>query len=396
VLRTEPHAHNSEIHHVYIRGNKFIDAYKDDHRILNFQTRTESTGSAFRDVYIEANTFYGKMYLQDTVKPAVTTIERVFLFGNTIMEPIQTVAQSVCMVRDVQMVRNTFYGAQSIAGSEYDLESNTFKAGLTLAATSSKVTSFRDRTPTSAVVNSGTGNTVTSTRQDTTATVDPATLSGLVALYDADTLTAGALTSWAPASGSQTSPFTNVGSNAAQIVDNSINGHKTVNLVEASSMRLVTTDFTAAVPNAAFTKIFVGRIRDIVGTHNLVSGKAITQPLLSTNANQVLGRASGTSTSVGSSTSSTPLALDGVAVLMFRYSNGVGTLKVNSVSSNPSNALPGGDAITGLRLGSSGSGNSPYPDVDIAHVSLFNRALTDDEANKVMFWAAGKYAIAVQ
>ena len=396
VMRTEPHPHKSEIHHVHIRGNKFTDQYKDDHRTLNFQTRVESTGAAYRDIYIEGNIFTGKVWLFDANMPSMTTIERVFMSGNTVTEAVQTTAQSACMVRDVQMVRNTFNAAQTLSASEFDLESNTFKAGLTLAAPSSKITSYRDKTPTGAVTNSGTSNTVSGTRLDLSALADPATLSGLVALYDADSLTAGSLTSWAPSNGSETAAFTNVGANAAVIADNSINGHKTVNLAEASSMRLVTTDFTATVANAAFTKVFIGRIRDIAGLHNLMSGKAVAQPLLSINGTQLLGRANGGSTAVGTSTTTQPLVLDGVVAVIFRYVNGIGTLMLNSVNYKPTATIPAGDAISGLRLGSSGSGNSPYPDADITHVGLFSRALTDDEANKVMLWAASKYGITLQ
>lgn len=395
-IRTEPQATTSVQGGVYVRGGFLRDTVKLNRRVVGFQTRAESLGATYRGVFIDGTLLDGDVWLHDPLSPAKTTIEQVKLRDAKVTGALRTVARSTCKLDDLDVHYCDFVAPQSILGTGFDLEGNKWRGGLTLAASSNKVISYRDRTDTGTVTNSGVDNVVTGERAlGFGDPFTPASLSGLVAAFDADGLPAGTFTSWAPVAGIESAALTAVGTNPITVADASIGGHRTVDLLAASSHRLTTGAWGTTIPNAAFSYFVVLAPVSAGAVHNWLAGQVnAIEPLLSVDANdQITLKAAGNGTgfNVGATrkiTAGTPTAV------VARVDGTAGAIWKDALTA-VTGAVTAGNAITGLRVSSSGSGGSPYGDIKVAYIAVYNRAITTAEAQKLMQWASTRFGITI-
>jgi len=166
MLRTEPFTGSTTtIQRGVIRGNTFINGGTAGAPLsLLFQIRPTITSLTVKDVLFDGNYFSARSHLYDADDPT-KNIASGLRFVNNRFGMVFAVATAASQIKHVTITRNTFEAANQISGGgRFDLESNIFKAGLTLGSGTSNFTSYRDLTNTGSVTDSGTGNSVTSTR----------------------------------------------------------------------------------------------------------------------------------------------------------------------------------------------------------------------------------------
>ncbi|MBX4168024.1 hypothetical protein K3M35_05000 [Rhodococcus sp. DMU2021] len=397
-FRTEPSAgSNPATRNVVVRGNRFANTQAHTlRRAVQFQARDEVTSAKWERLTFSGNDFDGDVLLHDPTNPAKTTIIDVFFDQkNRFRRSVVTVPRATCAVKRVRFRDSEFDQAQTIHASDMKFSGDVFTGGVTLSASSSGIRGTVEALG-AAVTDQGTENAVTAENVignlAPDAKLNPATMSGLVAAFDADTLTAGTLTSWAPTAGSETAALTPVSGGTPQIGEGIFGGHNAVTLSAASSQRLTTGAWGTAVPNGSLTIVAAFTPNAVGAVQNYFAGQVnALEPLISgTAAKEVMWRAKGNGS--GFAVASPALAT-GTPTAVIVTQDGTNAKVYKDRTSANSGTAEAGSAMTGLRVGSSGSGSTPYGDMNVAYVAVFNRPLTAEESGAVMRWLADRYVL---
>ncbi|UJQ86333.1 esterase [Gordonia phage Wojtek] len=386
-FHTEPNIASYETSDLTIRNHWFgCPDTGSNRKSLTFMSTQECESARINRIKFFGCEFEGDVNVTPFyTKPGHEMADWVFtdcdFYGN-----FSNVASSTHNIHDWRFINCRFHSTtgQVINADRMFFRNCEFVAVPTIAASASQVEMVNCTTP-GAVVDNGAGSIVTGTVVRTGPKINPATLSGAT-VWDADDLTAGAVTTWAPKSGGVQSAAFGVVGGAPTVLDAAINGHKSVQFTAASSQRLLTSTFGTSVPQPS-TLMLLWKSNDTAADQHLLSGGTLNQPVIrKTSGGQLAYRANAAGKPIQPAVSFT----HGQWHATIAVFNGANSRVYTDTLSPQSGTLTEVEALTALRLGSSGTGNSPFLDGEVQMVGLINRAATTEECAGIMRWLTAR------
>lgn len=209
------------------------------------------------------------------------------------------------------------------------------------------------------------------------ANIDPTSINGMT-VWDANILKPGPLNVWYPVIGAKENvAFKSVGS-APQVVDSAFNGHKALRFDATLSQRIVTEAFPSA-KKQPYTIIQAYRITENSNVMNLVAGLTNGQPIVKRLATGEMAYRSSAATTPIVSPAPYPAA-DRPHVAVIEFNGEKSKVYLDSdTSTTTSGNLVDADPLTGLRFGSSGTGNPPFYNGDVQLIAFYPGLLSESQ-----------------
>jgi lysophospholipase L1-like esterase len=222
---------------------------------------------------------------------------------------------------------------------------------------------------------------------------DPATMSGLIAQFRADSLSlsdTASVASWAPSSGLEAAPLAQATTTAQPIYRTSqVGGRPAVVFSSTNSQQMDTGPWTTSRP-VPQTVVVVGK-RTGGNLGNYYSGRNGVYTYMgagTTTAGITVGAGNGTEMTGNASADAFH-----IHVIVFNGSSSAFYIDSRTPTTGTTGTIPAA-ALPGLRLGTNSGGTGNFLSGAIAEWAGYNRALSVSEVDAIISWYANKYSIA--
>lgn len=356
---------------------------------LSFMVTEECTAAKWHDVRFTDCVFEGAIAPTPFyTKPGHEAYD--FVFTNCdIYGDFTTVSSLVHNVHDWRFVNCRFHSTTPITiNAERMFFDGCEFAATPILAVGSIQTEMVNYTAPSLITKTHNSQTVEG-RVRSGALINPLSLVGST-VWDADDLTAGPLTAWAPHPGSlETAAFVPV-TTAPEVVLNAVGTHKAVRFTSASAHRLLSSDF-ATTKAQPFTLAYLWKDADTAADQLLISGKTNNQIVTRHLTNgQVAHRA----TAAGSPIQASTVRAFGAWHCTVVVYNGTTSKAYTDGTGGQSGTLTESEPLAALRIGSTGSGSATGTfNGDWQFLSMIPRALSSTEVAGVLRYLSERAAI---
>jgi hypothetical protein len=393
-FHTEPDVTSYETADIDFANHYFgVPSAGGTRKSLSFMSTVECTAAKVNRIKFTNCTFAGNVDLTPFNTSAGHEMEgwtftNCDFYGNFV-----NVISSTHNIHDFRFINCRFHAmtGETINANRMFFENCEFDATPTLAATAFQSQMINPISPVEPVNLTGDANAVKGWIARPGPQLNPAAVLGST-VWDADDLTAGTFTSWAPHAGSaETAAFTPLAA-APTVVASAMGSHKAVRFVAASVHRLVGADLSSAKAQP-YSRCYIWKTTANATDQYLVAGKTNNQPVTRhLAAGQVAHRASATGAAVQPGT----VRAADVWHCTIEVFDGANSKVFTDSVIRSTGTLTEVEPLAAYRIGSSGSGSATAPlNGDFGYLAHMPGALSDGDAAKIMRWLGVRAGITI-